>query len=231
MNRWAALLLSLFVCLSTSTATTANQDVLDITPGEGKIIHLTDDTFDETIKAYPGLWIIVVHAPWCSACQQLMPTWKKLAEELREQHDVFVAKINGDRERVLLQRFRADAFPTIYVLSGSNAWKYEGNRNLESVKEFAFQGRLKTDAMERPPHGLIGSLIGKMHKLVKAMKSQYTHLREEHEWSNLTIILAVLAIPVVVGTITICFLDGFYMRRSRHRPQDGMQLHTAPRQE
>eukprot|EP00983_Pelagomonas_calceolata_P090792 1157462-Pelagomonas_calceolata.AAC.1 len=152
-----------------------------------------DDTFDETIKAYPGLWIIVVHAPWCSArlclpagrvelklsswiikgvgsarCQQLMPTWKKLAEELREQHDVFVAKassfglkvlpgmfaakasmsvakaksvahahlrayINGDRERVLLQRFRADAFPTIYVLSGSNAWKYEGNRNLESV--------------------------------------------------------------------------------------------------
>eukprot|EP00983_Pelagomonas_calceolata_P134387 1162058-Pelagomonas_calceolata.AAC.2 len=42
-----------------------------------------------------------------------------------------------------------------------------------------------------------------MHKLVKAMKSQYTHLREEHEWSNLTIILAVLAIPVVVGACLV----------------------------
>ncbi|KAF5829928.1 hypothetical protein DUNSADRAFT_15308 [Dunaliella salina] len=152
-NRWTTLLVALFAYHFTSTAT-ANPDVLEITPGEGKI--------------------------------------------------------NGDRERVLLQRFGADAFPTIYVLSGSSAWKYEGNRNLESIKDFAFQGRLKTDAMERPPHGFIGSLIGKAHKLVKAMKSQYSHLREEHEWSNFTIIMAVLAVPVVV---------------------DGTQLHVAPRQE
>jgi len=37
-------------------------------------------------------------------------------------------------QRGLLNRFKTEAFPSVYALRGYKAWVYEGNRDLESLK-------------------------------------------------------------------------------------------------
>jgi len=49
------------------------------------------------------------------------------------------------------------------------------------------------------PNGSMGQLIGLVHRVPIALKKQYTYMREVQHWSDFTIILGVLAVPVIAG--------------------------------
>eukprot|EP00798_Chlamydomonas_sp_ICE-L_P011106 gene11106-18723_t len=95
-----------------------------------RVVELTDDNFDETVK--DGVWMVDIYAPWCSHCRQLEPIWKKLAEETSE-HGIQVAKIDGSKEKVLMRRFGATAFPSIYLMRDQQTWDYQVARTVQAV--------------------------------------------------------------------------------------------------
>ena len=43
---------------------------------------------------------IVFHAPWCGHCRKLEPTWRELAEKLKDVETLVVAKIDATRNEV-----------------------------------------------------------------------------------------------------------------------------------
>ena len=48
-----------------------------------------------------------------------------------------------------------------------------------------------------------------------ALKEVYAYLRKEKGLSDLALVCGFLAVPVVVGAITICLVDGLYQRQAR----------------
>lgn len=204
-------LTALLVCLSAWGAA-AGQD--------GKVIELTEATFDNLVQT--DVWLVDVYATWCSHCRQLEPIWNALAQELKDTPTVHVSKIDGPRNRGLLTRLRVEAFPSIFLLRDGRMWHYTGPRTTDSIMAFALVG-YKVEAPLPPhrcPNHMLGRLVGHVHSVPARVKEAYTHLKEEHGWSDLGCLFAMLAVPVVSGVATICAMDALYLRKARRGDDD-----------
>lgn len=57
------------------------------------------------------------------------------------------AQVDGSANKVLMQRFGAAAFPSIFLLRDGKAWHYEGARDVAAVSERAcWRGRARRGA-------------------------------------------------------------------------------------
>ena len=45
------------------------------------VIELDDKSFDSAIDQIDKSWFVIFYRPSCPHCQQVMPTWKKFADE------------------------------------------------------------------------------------------------------------------------------------------------------
>lgn len=64
----------------------------------GNVEKLTDLNFDGLTEASKAPWLIAVTAPWCVHCQELKPTWKFLADQLKtEVHVGQVSPLKTDK--------------------------------------------------------------------------------------------------------------------------------------
>jgi len=105
--------------------------------GNGKVIELTDSSFDEVLKG-DDLWLVEFYAPWCGHCKSLAPEWKKAAGQLGG-----IAKLGAVDATVyggLAQKYGIKGYPTIKVFkAGSNgkAIDYEGGRTANDIVTYA----------------------------------------------------------------------------------------------
>ena len=111
---------------TTTTTTTTTETRLP----NGEVIELNDGNFDKyvnkgTAEQLPV--IIDVYATWCVHCKQLEPVWRELA---RVTIEVYVGKIDGEKERALANRLSANkGFPTIILLHQNKMRFYSGERS------------------------------------------------------------------------------------------------------
>jgi thioredoxin 1 len=77
------------------------------------ILHLTEDTFDETIKNAKGPVLVDFWAAWCGPCKTIAPYLDQIAGELEGQ--ATVAKVNVDENGDLSARFGVRSIPTLLV--------------------------------------------------------------------------------------------------------------------
>jgi thioredoxin 1 len=78
-----------------------------------RIVHLTDDTFDDGIKKASGPVLVDFWAAWCGPCKMIAPSLEQLASELDGK--VTVAKVNVDENGDLSNRFGIRSIPTLLV--------------------------------------------------------------------------------------------------------------------
>jgi thioredoxin 1 len=79
--------------------------------GAAETIHLTGQTFDETLAATQGLVMVDFWAEWCGPCRAIAPILEELAEASEDR--VTLMKVNVDENHALAARYEIRSIPTI----------------------------------------------------------------------------------------------------------------------
>lgn len=77
------------------------------------VVDLTDSNFDSTITSDKFV-LVEFYAPWCGACKQTAPLYKKFASQWKNSN-LILAKINVDKESKTANRFNINGIPTFYL--------------------------------------------------------------------------------------------------------------------
>ncbi len=78
------------------------------------VITLTNSNFDEVIASSTQPVLVDFWATWCGPCRMVSP----IVDEIAEEEDVTVGKVNVDEEPELAQRFGVMSIPTLLVFEG-----------------------------------------------------------------------------------------------------------------
>jgi thioredoxin 1 len=76
-----------------------------------KVIHITDNTFDEQVIKGKGLILVDFWAEWCGPCRMVAPILEELAVEYEGR--ITVTKLNVDGNQGTAARFGIRSIPTI----------------------------------------------------------------------------------------------------------------------
>jgi len=185
----------------------------------GEVIELNDNNFDKYINKgnTEQLPVIIdVYATWCVHCKQLEPTWKELARELKSE--VYVGKIDGEKERALANRLSANkGFPTIILLHQNKMRVYSGERSVEKLTHFCRKGwrDVKPEPWHKTPNNSFGAIFGYVHKVPGILKGMYSQFSKDY--SDTQILFMALSVPVVSGMLLIWVADAITVRRTVSR--------------
>lgn len=78
-----------------------------------KVLHLTDDTFDQTIKGSSTPVLVDFWAEWCRPCQRIAPIIDELAADFEGK--LSVAKVNIDEHQNAATQFGVSSIPTLII--------------------------------------------------------------------------------------------------------------------
>ena len=83
--------------------------------GDNSIVHVSDNTFDETVGAADTVVVVDFWAEWCGPCKMISPTLVEIASE--HEGKVRIAKLNVDDNPQTAMRFNVMSIPTLLVFS------------------------------------------------------------------------------------------------------------------
>jgi thioredoxin 1 len=81
---------------------------------EASTIHLTEQTFDETLSTHDGILMVDFWAEWCGPCRAIAPVLDALVKE--SAGTLGLAKVNVDENPGLAARYGIRSIPTILLV-------------------------------------------------------------------------------------------------------------------
>ena len=81
---------------------------------DASTVHLTEQTFDETLSTHEGLLMVDFWAEWCGPCRAVAPVLDDLVRESSGR--VSLAKVNVDENPGLAARYGIRSIPTILLV-------------------------------------------------------------------------------------------------------------------
>jgi len=76
-------------------------------------LELTQENFSTEIEEFSGVVMVDFWAPWCGPCRQQSPIVDELAQDLANNDQIKIAKINIDENQDISQRFNIRSIPTL----------------------------------------------------------------------------------------------------------------------
>ena len=172
---------------------------------DGEVVDLSETNFDEVVgRGTPVL--VKVYAEWCKHCVALAPVWGEVAREL--EGELFVGRVDGPKNRLLLKRIGAKAYPTIALFKNGKMYEYEsGDRSVAAIVSFARKDYRKTKA-----RGFFHAVwFSKGLRLLYAVpaigEKAYAYLHGDLRLSNVAILFLTLCVPVMAGMFAIFVAD------------------------
>lgn len=104
------------------------------------VVVLTDATYADKLKEQDTLWFVKFYAPWCGHCKNLAPTWEQLGKALEGEAGVEVGSVDCTTSKATCTKADIRSYPSLKVFfNGEEVKKYQGARDLESLKTFVLQ--------------------------------------------------------------------------------------------
>ena len=123
------------VLLSLVSALTVNVDATEV-------LSLTPKNYDSATRN--KIVFLKFYAPWCSHCQELKPSWEKLAADYADSDTFLVAEVDcttPETESWCQNVFDIEGFPTLLfgdpARDGVFLEEYEDDRDYETLADFA----------------------------------------------------------------------------------------------
>jgi protein disulfide-isomerase A1 len=91
----------------------------------------SDVVYDKTKDVF-----VEFYAPWCGHCKTLAPKYLQLAEDLKDNKNLIIAKVDATENDTPVQ---VEGFPTLYFFPSNNKDKpvpFNGARTVEAMKKF-----------------------------------------------------------------------------------------------
>jgi len=107
--------------------------------------------FDDVVNDETKDVLIEFYAPWCGHCKSLAPKYEELAEKLKDEPSVVIAKMDATANDVPPQ-YDVRGFPTIYFApkgSKDSPKRYEGGREVDDFVKYL--ARESTDGLQNVP--------------------------------------------------------------------------------
>jgi thioredoxin 1 len=83
-----------------------------------KIVHVTDDTFEESVIKAEGPVLVDYWADWCGPCKMIAPILDEIAAEYGDR--VTIAKLNIDENPNTPPKYGIRGIPTLMLFKGGN---------------------------------------------------------------------------------------------------------------
>lgn len=94
------------------------------------IVNVTDQSFPQEVEA-AGTVLVDFWAPWCGPCKMIAP----VLEELSNETDIKIAKVNVDENPESASRFGVMSIPTLIVFKdGQPVDKVVGFQSKDALK-------------------------------------------------------------------------------------------------
>ena len=139
------------------------------------VIILQSQNFDALTKATEGTggdWMVEFYAPWCGHCKNLAPIYAAVANELKDETNIHVAKVDVPAHSDLGTRFDIKGFPSIRMISKGKVFEYKGKRDKDHILEWARGGFMaQQPVMDAPSGGVFGLIFAIYSHAYKAALS------------------------------------------------------------
>jgi protein disulfide-isomerase A1 len=105
---------------------------------DGHVVPLGIGNFTEVL-GNKEFALVEFYAPWCPHCKALDPEYTKLAEELKDQQNLQITKLDCDAEgnKEIAERLEVQGFPTLKLFKDGEVFReYDGERTAEDLKRW-----------------------------------------------------------------------------------------------
>ena len=98
----------------------------------GKLINSNQEEFNQIIESETGVVLVDFWAEWCGPCRTLGP----ILEDLSEEEDVTVLKVNVDENPELSAKYGVRNIPVVFAIkNGEEVGKLVGLQNKNAYIE------------------------------------------------------------------------------------------------
>lgn len=105
---------------------------------KGPVKVVVAESFEEIVNAPDKDVLIEFYAPWCGHCKNLEPKYRELAEQLYDDPNIVITKMDASANDVP-EGYDVQGFPTIYFSQAGKKDQpklYEGAREVKDFVNF-----------------------------------------------------------------------------------------------
>jgi thioredoxin 1 len=77
------------------------------------VLELSSKNFEEDVLKFKGLVLVDFWAEWCGPCKALGPIIEELGNEMKDEKNVKIAKLNVDENAEIAQKYSIMSIPTL----------------------------------------------------------------------------------------------------------------------
>ncbi|XP_009783255.1 protein disulfide-isomerase 5-1 [Nicotiana tabacum] len=105
-----------------------------------EVITLTADTFNDKINEKDTAWFVKFCVPWCKHCKNLGTLWDDLGKAMEGEDEIEVGQVDCGTHKPVCNKVDIHSYPTFKLFyNGEEVAKYQGPRDIESLKIFALE--------------------------------------------------------------------------------------------